>query len=133
MRTMRASPMRSRSGARPSCDGFNQRDAWRSFMGPVKSANQGPAFALRASAGKPHRAPRFGGQAPPRSALRRASLSTLSRVDELPVFELQLIQTVVDPAVREQLLMSTRFAKLTLVEHQNPVHILDGRQTVRDG
>ena len=37
------------------------------------------------------------------------------------------------PALREQLLVRARLAQLALVQHQDLVHVLDGRQPVRDG
>ena len=46
---------------------------------------------------------------------------------------LQLIQLEVDAALRQQLLVGARFAQLALVQDEDLVHVLDGRQPVRDG
>src|SRR5687768_7895086 len=49
------------------------------------------------------------------------------------VLELQLVEAVVDASLREELLMRSRLAELTLVHDQDPVHALNRRQPVRDG
>ena len=52
--------------------------------------------------------------------------------DELPVFELQLIQTVIDAALGQQFLVRPRLTDLALVEHEDAIHVLNGRETVCD-
>jgi uncharacterized protein (DUF2062 family) len=42
-------------------------------------------------------------------------------------------RAVVDAARREQFLVRARLAQLALVQHQDGVHVLDGREPVRDG
>src|SRR4029079_18752972 len=48
----------------------------------------------------------------------------------LPVLELE--QPEVDAALREQLLMCAGLAQLPLVQDEDLVHVLDGRQAMRD-
>src|SRR5678815_5642157 len=47
-------------------------------------------------------------------------------------FELQLIEAMVDPARGEQFLMCPRLAQLALVQDEDPVHVLNGRETMGD-
>src|SRR3954469_22658800 len=46
-------------------------------------------------------------------------------LDQLLVLELQLIQPVVNAAVRQQFLVRSRLAQLTLVEDDDAIHVLD--------
>src|SRR5581483_4498510 len=45
---------------------------------------------------------------------------------------LQLIELVINPAMRKQFLMRAHLANLALVQHDNLVHALNGRKPVRD-
>src|SRR4029077_14355697 len=45
---------------------------------------------------------------------------------------LELVETVVDPAKGQQLLMSTLFAQPSFVEHQNAIRMLDGAEPMRN-
>jgi hypothetical protein len=47
-------------------------------------------------------------------------------------FVLQLVQTVVNAALREKLLMSALFAQAALVEYQDSVGILNGAEAMRN-
>src|ERR1700758_5130658 len=47
-------------------------------------------------------------------------------------FVLQLIQTIVNAAMREKLLMSALFTQAALMEHQNAIRILNGAETMRN-
>src|SRR5687767_8265729 len=49
------------------------------------------------------------------------------------VFELKLIEAVVQATCGEQFLMGARFAQLTFVQDEDAVHILNRRQAMRDG
>lgn len=49
----------------------------------------------------------------------------------LPV--LQFKQLVVDAPLRKQLLVATGFAQLPVMQHQDRVHVLDGREPVSNG
>jgi hypothetical protein len=49
-----------------------------------------------------------------------------------PIFELQLIQAMVDAALSKQFLVCAGFAELALVQDEDAVHVLDRRETMSD-
>src|SRR5678815_1402045 len=49
-----------------------------------------------------------------------------------PFLELQLIETVVNAAAGEQFLMCAGLAEFALVQNQDAIHVLDGREPMRD-
>src|SRR4051794_18978619 len=93
--------MRSSKGASPSSFGVNHSAAWRTASSAFRSDMDA-----------------------------RGSAICLPCVDELSVLELQLIQAMVDAAMREQFLMRSGLAQLALVEDEYAVHVLDRRQPV---
>ena len=48
------------------------------------------------------------------------------------IFELQLVETVVDASLGQQLLMRARFAQLAVVQDEDAIHVLNGREAVCD-
>ena len=56
-----------------------------------------------------------------------------ARLPVLLILVLQLIQPVVDAALGQELLVGARLAQRAAVQDEDVVHVLDGRQPVRDG
>ena len=108
-----------------SCD-------WAGIRGPARPgwsiASSGSARPSLAAPARPD---------PDRSAAELAGRSAAGpavsrRLLPLLVLELELIQLVVDPPPRQQLLVGSRLPQLPLVQDQDLVHVLDGREPMRD-
>src|SRR6185369_4438927 len=74
-------------------------------MNPTNGANRTPSMPARELSGAP---------------------------DELSVFELQLVEAVINPAMGQQFLMRPRFAQLAFVQDEDAIHVLNGREAVSD-
>src|SRR5687767_3060414 len=114
MRTSVESPIASSSGASPSVPGSNQSAAARTASTARSGIAPAGGWCNQGACGLRGRG---------RGSLGRARL------------ELQLVEAVINSARREQLLVRARLAELPLVQDEDAVHPLDGREAMgnRDG
>src|SRR5712691_9513940 len=105
---------------------------WRSWMRSDASALAGfvaavPAGVVVGAVGGVHAV----ASARSREASRRRTDAMLARGGLMsPVLE--LIEAVVDAALREEILVRAHLNDAALVQHDDPVDVLDGRETVSD-